>query len=153
MKGTFPLAGYSGTPLAQKFGIKPGHSVALVNAPDNFAKTLGQLPDGAALEWRMPRASQRPDCMVWFVARRAQLLRRLGVFRTRMAPTSSLWVCWPKKASGVETDMTEGVIRDVALPIGLVDNKVCAVDATWSGLRLVIRVELRPVGQAKARHR
>ena len=153
MKGDLPVAGYSGTPLVQKLGIKPGHRVALVNAPNNFAKTLGQLPERVALDWRMPTASRTPDCVVWFVLGRAELLRRIGVLRTRMAPTNCLWVCWPKRASGIQTYMTEDAIREVALPIGLVDNKVCAVDATWSGLRLVIRLELRSARTRSARKR
>jgi hypothetical protein len=141
------VAGYSGTPLVQKLGIKPGHRMALVNAPDDFAKTLKELPDGVVLDWRFPSAKRPPDGVVWFVSRRADLVRRLPVLRSRIAPASSLWVCWPKKASGVQTDMTEDAIRAVALPLGLVDNKVCAVDTTWSGLRLVIRLELRPSGK------
>jgi Tetratricopeptide repeat len=143
------VAGYSGTPLVQKLGIKPGHRVALVNPPDDFAKTLGELPDGVQLDGRMPSAKRAPDAVVWFVSRRKELLRRLPILRARMEQASSLWVCWPKKASGVATDMTEGAIREVALPIGLVDNKVCAVDATWSGLRLVVRLELRRYDEAE----
>jgi Protein of unknown function (DUF3052) len=138
------VAGYSGTPLDQKLGIKPGHRVALINAPDDFAKTLGELPDGVELDGRMPSARRPSEVVVWFVSRRRELVQRLPILRSRIAPTSSLWVCWPKKASGVQTDITEDVIRQVALPTGLVDNKVCAVDATWSGLRLVVRLELRP---------
>jgi hypothetical protein len=140
------VAGYSGTPLSQKLGIKPGHRVSLVNAPDDFAATLGELPDGVQLAWRMPSPRRPPEVVVWFVRQVAELVKRLPVLRSGMAPAGSLWVCWPKKASGVQTDMTEDAIRHVALPIGLVDNKVCAVDATWSGLRLVIRLELRPLG-------
>jgi hypothetical protein len=143
LKREVPLAGYSGTPLVQKLGIKPGHRVALINAPSDFAKTLGELPEGARLHRGMPSATRPADGVVWFVTARADLWQRISSLRTRMAPTSSLWICWPKKASKLPTDMTENSIRDAALPIGLVDNKVCAVDATWSGLRFVIRVALR----------
>jgi hypothetical protein len=148
------VVGYSGTPLVQKLGIKSGLRIAVVNAPDGFARTLGELPEGVVLEWRTPSAKRPPDGMVWFVSRRSELLRRFAVLRGRMLPAGSLWVCWPKRTSGVETDMTEHAIREVALPSGLVDNKVCAVDATWSGLRLVIRLEHRPStarGQAQGR--
>jgi len=137
------VAGYSGTPLIQKLGVKPGYRVAVLNAPDDFADTLGELPEGVQLDWRLPAARRPPEVVVWFVSRPAELVRRLPVLRSRMAPASSLWVCWPKKASGLQTDMNEDAIRGAALPIGLVDNKVCAIDATWSGLRLVIRLELR----------
>lgn len=150
--GTRSGTGYSGTPLVQKLGIGAGQRVALVNAPDDFAETLGELPEGVALSWRAPAAKEPPDGVVWFVSRRSELRRRFPVLRARMAPAGSLWVCWPKRASGVATDMTEHAIREVALPTGLVDNKVCAVDATWSGLRLVIRLEHRPAGRSgKAR--
>jgi hypothetical protein len=137
------VAGYSGTPLVQKLGIKPGQRVVLLNAPEDFPDTLGELPDGVVLDRKFPTSKRPPDGILLFVSSRSQLQRRLPILRARMAPNSGLWVCWPKKASGVQTDMTEGAIRQVALPIGLVDNKVCAVDATWSGLRLVIRLELR----------
>jgi hypothetical protein len=147
------VAGYSGTPLSQKLGIKPGHWVALVNAPDDFAATLGELPDGVQLARRMPSPRRPPEVVVWFVSEVAELVKRLPVLRSGMAPASSLWVCWPKKASGVQTDMTEEAIRYVALPTGLVDNKVCAVDATWSGLRLVIRLELRKAGNRRVKRR
>ena len=103
---------------------------------------LGELPEEAKLRRRMaPR--QRPDVVVWFVSRRFELERRLGGIRRQMAPATSLWVAWPKKTSGVAADMTENAIREVALPTGLVDNKVCAIDETWSALRLVIRLEHR----------
>jgi hypothetical protein len=132
------MAGYSGTPLPQKLGVKAGAKVALVDAPAAFAL---DLPEGA----RVVDAKARDvDVIVWFVTARATLAKKLAAVARRMQPAGGLWVAWPKKASGVATDMTENVVRDVALPTGLVDNKVCAIDDTWSGLRLVVRVENRP---------
>jgi hypothetical protein len=137
------MAGYSGTPLPKKLGIKPAHRVAVIDAPDGFEETLGPLPEGVTLQARLG-GEQPLDIVVVFVKRRAELERRVAAIRPRMAPAAGLWVAWPKRASGVPTDVTEDVVRDVALPTGLVDNKVCAIDATWSGLRLVIRLEHRP---------
>ena len=134
-------AGYSGTPLPRKLGIKPGHLVALVNAPAGFTQSLGELP-GVELT-RNTGAAPAFDVIVFFVTWQAELDAELGPLRQRMAPACGLWVCWPKRAAKVPTDMTDQVVRDVALPTGLVDNKVCAIDGTWSGLRLVIRRELR----------
>jgi hypothetical protein len=136
------VAGYSGTPLPKKLGIKDGHRVALVRAPEAFDRALGELPKGVVPQAGF--AGNTPlDVIVLFVTRRAQLERELAGLRKRMAPAAGLWVAWPKKASKVPTDMTEDVVRDVALPTGLVDNKVCAIDETWSGLRLVIRLANR----------
>lgn len=123
-------AGYSGTPLPKKLEIKEKTRVATVGAPADFAKTLGKLPAGAKLQRGL--AAPR-DITIWFVTSRQQLE---GDLRT-VAPArgeGSLWVAWPKKASGVKTDVTEDVLREVILPYGLVDRKVCAIDATWSGL-------------------
>ena len=134
-------SGYSGTPLPRKLGIKPGHRVLLLRAPDRFAEaTLGELPDGVRLA---RRAGGSADVIVAFHTRRAQLERDLSRLRALMEPAAGLWIAWPKRASGVETDITEDVVREIALPTGLVDNKVCAIDATWSGLRLVIRLRDR----------
>jgi hypothetical protein len=134
-------AGYSGTPLPQKLGIKEGHQLALLSAPKGFEKTLGALPFGVAT--REALKGKPLDVVVLFVTAKKQLVKELPKVRKAMAPACGFWVAWPKKASGLETDMTEHVVREVALPTGLVDNKVCAIDETWSGLRLVIRVELR----------
>ena len=134
-------AGYSGTPLPRKLGIKPGHLVALVNAPAGFAPSLGELP-GVELTASLD-AAPAFDVIVFFVTWQADLAAELGRLRQRMTPACGLWVAWPKRAAKMPTDMTEHVVRDVALPTGLVDNKVCAIDETWSGLRLVIRRELR----------
>jgi hypothetical protein len=135
-------AGYSGTPLPQKLGIKENHKVAILGAPSGLAKTLGTLPTGAVIATKL--AGKQPlDVVIGFVTKRSELAPMIERVRPRMAPAAGLWIAWPKKSSGVATDMTEQVIRDVALPTGLVDNKVCAIDDTWSGLRLVIRKELR----------
>jgi hypothetical protein len=136
------VAGYSGTPLPKKLGIKEGHRVATIDAPPGFARTLGALPEGARVT---PGLARGPafDVIVLFVTRRADLARRLDTVRGRMTPSAGFWVAWPKQASKLPTDMTEHVVRELALPTGLVDNKVCAIDEVWSGLRLVIRRELR----------
>ena len=132
------MSGYSGTPLPRKLGIKPGHRLALLGAPDGFEDhTLGELADGVRV---VRRAGGKADVIVSFHTRRAELERRLPALRALMVPAAGLWVAWPKRASKVETDITEDVVREIALPTGLVDNKVCAIDATWSGLRLVIRL-------------
>ena len=133
-------AGYSGTPLVKKLGIKEGHDVAFVNAPEHFEDLLGELPDGVRV---MSEKDGPLDVVVCFVTERRILQQRLKGLRRALATAGGLWICWPKRASKVETDMTEDVVREVALPTGLVDNKVCAVDETWSGLRLVVRRELR----------
>jgi len=136
------MAGYSGTPLATKLGIKPGHEVALFRPPPDFEKTLGELPENVHVQVGL--AGKTPlDVIVAFFSKRAELERQLASLRRRMAPACGLWIGWPKKASGVPTDMTENVVREIALPTGLVDNKVCAIDETWSGLSLVIRLENR----------
>ena len=135
------MAGYSGTPLPKKLGMKDGHRVAGVGAPDDFEETLGAMP---AVAMQAGLAGAAPlDVIVLFVRRRAELEKKLPQVRKRMADDAGFWVAWPKKASGVATDMTEDVVRAVALPTGLVDNKVCAIDETWSGLRLVIRLTER----------
>jgi hypothetical protein len=133
-------AGYSGTPLPQKLGIKEGHRIAVIGAPRDLA--LGALPGGITLQRNL--AGKAPlDVLVVFVTRRADLVARIAACRPRMQPAAGLWIAWPKQASGVATDITEDTVREVALPTGLVDNKVCAIDQVWSGLRLVIRKQLR----------
>ena len=135
------MAGYSGTPLAKKLGIKEGHRLVLVNAPEGFVEgELEPLPDDVTIL----RSVRKPvDVAVLFVTERADLERRLPSLDEALDPAGGLWVAWPKKASKVATDMTEQTVRDVGLPRGLVDNKVCAVTDVWSGLRLVIRKENR----------
>ena len=133
-------AGYSGTPLARKLGIKPGSRLALIDAPDHAEALLDPLPDGVQI-LRRPRGSVD---VAWFLTtERAVLERRIDALADLIRPDGALWVSWPKRASKVPTDMTEDVIRDVVLPRGLVDTKVAAVDQTWSGLKVVVRVENR----------
>jgi hypothetical protein len=134
------MAGYSGTPLPSKLGIKEGHAVAVVGAPDGFDGTLGELPDGVRVK---SRGAAPLDVIVLFVRRRSELERRFGRLVAALQPAGGLWVAWPKRSSGVETDMTEDVAREIGLAHGLVDNKVCAIDETWSGLRLVRRLRDR----------
>jgi hypothetical protein len=134
--------GYSGTPLPLKLGIGEGDEIALIGAPERFEDTLGDLPDVASVHTDLSDDA-RYDVMVAFITQRSELEAELPRLRARMAPACGLWIAWPKRSSRVQTDMTDQVIRDVALPTGLVDNKVCAIDDTWSGLRLVIRRENR----------
>jgi hypothetical protein len=134
------VAGYSGTPLVKKLGIKEGQRLAFPQAPDGFADLLGELPDGVSVK---SRASGPLDVIVFFTKSRTELERRLPALRRAMDPAAGLWIAWPKRASGVETDMTEDVARELGLANRLVDNKVCAIDETWSGLRLVIRLRDR----------
>jgi len=133
------MAGYSDASLPRKLGVKHEHRVLLDRAPDGFA--LEPLPPGATVHRRAGRGSY--DIVLAFTRSRAELVRRLPVLEGRVPRNGSIWVAWPKRASGVATDMTEDVVRDVALPRGLVDVKVCAIDETWSGLKLVIRIENR----------
>ncbi len=134
------MAGYSGTPLAGKLGIKPGGRVYLAFAPGGYRTLLDPLPDGVSFERRLSRTA---DVIHAFFTRRAALEKSLQTMRRQMRSDASLWVSWPKKASGLATDLAEDVVREVALPLGLVDVKVCAVDDVWSGLKLVVRKELR----------
>ncbi len=134
-------AGYSGTPLAKKLGIKPGHRVGLIGAPDGFEETLAGLPDGVRLS---RRAAGRFDVIVFFTARAAELVRRCAPLAGKLEADGGLWVAWPKKSSGVATDLDFNRVQRTGLDAGLVDNKVCAVDETWSGLRFVYRLVDRP---------
>lgn len=133
-------AGYSGTPLVKKLGVKPGMKVAYLDAPEGFDATIGELPEGVAVARRLGGSK---DVVIVFVTARRDLERRLDALRAAIAPDGMVWVAWPKKASKVPTDVTEDVVREVVLPTGLVDVKVCAIDAVWSGLKVVIRKELR----------
>jgi hypothetical protein len=135
------MAGYSGTPLARKLGIGPGHTVHVVHEPRGYRAWLAPLPDGVLFA---PRLSATTDLTHLFVTARAELARKVPAIRRSMRADAALWVSWPKKASAVATDVTEDVVREIALPLGLVDVKVCAVDDVWSGLKLVVRKELRP---------
>ena len=134
-------AGYSGTPLVSKLGIKPGATLGLIGAPDDFDRTLGELPDGVAVRRRL---QGRLDVIVAFYVERSALERRIPALRGALQPAGGLWLAWPKRASGVATDLSDTVVRELGLAAGLVDNKVCAIDAVWSGLRLVYRLRDRP---------
>jgi hypothetical protein len=133
-------AGYSGTPLAKKLGIKPGQRVYAPGAPTNYRKLLGPLPDSVEFQTRV---SKTTDIVHVFTASKAALEKSLIAWLKILGPDAAIWVSWPKKTAKVSTDITEDTIRAVALPMGLVDIKVCAVDETWSGLKLVLRKELR----------
>ncbi len=136
-------AGYSGTPLARKLGIGEDDEVVVLWAPDGFSDRLAaQVGDEAEIRSDLAEAPLF-DVIVAFVTWRAELENQLDLLRSRMAPACGLWIAWPKRASKVPTDMSDHVIREIALPTGLVDNKVCAIDQTWTGTRLVIRRELR----------
>lgn len=133
------MAGYSGTPLAAKLGIKPGMAVRAVNAPKDYAKLLAPLPDGA----RIAKSGGGAGLVHHFATRSAELAVALRNYRRQLGDDTPVWVSWPKKAAKVGTDITEDTIRRLALPLGWVDIKVCAVSDTWSGLKLVVRKELR----------
>jgi hypothetical protein len=134
------MAGYSGTPLAKKLGIKEGSQLLLVGAPEAYAALLEPLPGGVQLDTQLSEAT---DIVQIFSVRRDELQQLLAAYRNKVKPSGVIWVSWPKKSARVPTDITEDVIRDIALPMGYVDIKVCAVNEIWSGLKLVIRKELR----------
>ena len=131
-------AGYSGTPLVAKLGIRPAARMQAVNPPADFPDTLGNMPDGVK---RVSRGSL--DFGLLFVTRKAALVKSFPRLRDRLESNGMLWVAWPKKSSGAATDLTESVVREVGLELGLVDVKVCAIDATWSGLKFVRRLSDR----------
>ena len=131
------MAGYSQTPLPRKLGIKEGSTVAFRSAPDDFGQALGELPPGVTIKGRV---AGPVDVVVAFFVRRSELERRLPALTRAIHPDGGLWIGWPKRASGVATDITEDVVRELGLAGGVVDNKVCAIDETWSGLRLVFRL-------------
>lgn len=133
------MAGYSGTPLVRKLGILDGSRIAIVGAADGFVESLG-LPDGVEV---LSARARRLDVIVWFVTRGHELEHRFGGLAVRLQPAGGLWVAWPKKSSGVATDLSFDVVQTTGLAAGLVDNKVAAIDDTWSGLRFVVRKEHR----------
>lgn len=137
------MAGYSGTPLPRKLGIKPASRVWLINPPQDFAALLAPVPDDAVITTAATGRSTF-DVIVLFARDCAVLQKSFERARARLDPAGGLWIAWPKKSSGITTDLTENAIRDLALAAGLVDNKVCAIDDTWSGLRIVIRLKDRP---------
>lgn len=133
-------AGYSGTPLATKLGIRQGSVLVVLGDPGHFPDIVAPLPQGVTVR---SSARGKADVVVLFTARRRLLERRIETLGRLIHPAGALWVAWPKRASKVPTDMTENVVRDVVLPLGMVDVKVAAVDATWSGLKVVWRKERR----------
>jgi hypothetical protein len=134
------MAGYSGKPLSQKLGLKPGFCVFVVGAPMDYRKLVGDWPEGAKL---VKEARAPLDVVHLFVTEANGLAAHLRKYRATIAPDGMIWVSWPKKSSGVATDLSDIAIRDAALPLGLVDIKVCAVDEVWSSLKFVIRREQR----------
>ena len=140
------MSGYSGTPLAKKLGIRAGGRVFVHAPPPNYAALVAPLPPGVLMP--APAAADA-DLLHVFATERALLGKLLKQLRTRMRPDAALWVSWPKRTSGVSTDITEDTIRALALPLGLVDIKVCAVDDTWSGLKLMVRRSERPAPPAR----
>jgi len=142
------MAGYSGTPLVKKLGIKPGFEVAFVNAPGNFAPQL-ELP--ASVNIKSPLRSKDLDLIILFVTSQKALISSFAQYSGRIKPAGMIWVSWPKKTSGVRTDLNENVVRDVGLATGLVDVKVCAVDEVWSGLKFVFRLKDRPNQRSPSR--
>jgi hypothetical protein len=145
-----PMAGYSGTPLIQKIGIKPGHRIILRNHPSSFVKELGKLPEGAE---SADRLSGKANVIVYFTDRLAELEKNFPRLSATLVSDGMVWISWPKKASGRPTDLTEDIVRRVGLECGLVDVKVCAIDETWSGLKFVIRLKDRPAVTAKKQAR
>ena len=135
------MAGYSGTPLAKKLGIKPGSSVFVAGAPMPYEQLLAPMPAGVNVQSAVDSST---DIVHLFATSKAELASALKRSLQKLRPDAALWVSWPKKASKVPTDITEDTVRDLAIPLGLVDIKVCAVDDVWSGLKLVIRRENRP---------
>ena len=131
-----PVTGYSGTPLPRKLGMKPPLTVVAIDAPREYRSWLGELPAGVQV---VAKAKPPIEAVHLFTSRRAAMQRHLAALRTQLAQAGFVWVSWPKKASGVPTDITEDVVREAALPLGFVDVKVCAVSEVWSALKLVIR--------------
>jgi hypothetical protein len=139
------MPGYSGTPLPRKLGIKPPLTLVALSAPREYRSWLGDLPAGVRI---VSTAGTPLRAVHLFVTKRSVLAKKLGTLREHLEQTGFVWVSWPKKASKVETDITEDVIRELALPLGFVDIKVCAVSEVWSGLKLVIRKSERTRAQA-----
>jgi hypothetical protein len=144
------MAGYSGSPLAKKLGIKPGSSVFVDGAPTAYEQLLAPMPAGVNVQSAVDSST---DVVHLFSAAKAKLASSLKKLLQHLRPDAALWISWPKKASKAPTDITEDTIRDLAFPLGLVDIKVCAVDDVWSGLKLVLRKENRPGTSADPRRK
>jgi hypothetical protein len=140
------MAGYSGKSLTQKLGIKPGFAVAAIDAAANYREVLRPLPEDV----RFCAASEKPRVIHYFCTERERLAKELPKLCKSMRHDAMLWISWPKKSSLLSTTVTEDVVREFALPLGLVDNKICAVDETWSAVRLVVRLVNRRAGDACA---
>ena len=134
------MAGYSGTPLAKKLGIKEQAKVVAVDAPKGYRELLEPLPASVQLSAKIDKTT---DIVHVFSTKKSQLSRALASYREKLNPSAVIWVSWPKKSANLPTEITEDIVREVALPLGFVDVKVCAVDEVWSGLKLVVRKELR----------
>jgi hypothetical protein len=132
------MAGYSGTPLNKKLGVKPGQRAAILNAPADFLKRLAPLPEGFDARTRL---AGELDYIHYFVSKRADLVRAFPRMIQRLATGGMIWISWPKKSSRVPTDLTEDALREIGLPLGVVDVKVCAVDDIWSGLKFMRRTK------------
>jgi hypothetical protein len=135
------MAGYSGTPLIKKLGVKEGFTVGLVNAPKSFRKDLGELPPKTKL---VTNLTEGLDVIVWFTDAAKGIENRFAILANKLVSSGSLWVAWPKKSSGVQTDLSFDVVQHAGLDCGLVDVKICAIDEIWSGLKFVYRVKDRP---------
>jgi Protein of unknown function (DUF3052) len=135
------MPGYSGTPLPRKLGVKPGATLVLVNAPAGFVEMLGDLPERARTSTRLKAMN---SLVLLFCKDTSTLAKNLPVSAAKLAADGALWISWPKKSSALFVDLTEDGIRAAALPMGLVDVKVCAVSEDWSGLKLMVRKEKRP---------
>ena len=143
------MAGYSGTPLVKKLGIKPGFRVSILNPPSGFRRTLGQLPEGVEFEKTPYKPGVAPlDLILAFFTSLGEFALMQFLLKENLKPAGMLWVAWPKKASGVVTDLNENAVREIGLEVGLVDVKVCAIDEVWSGLKFVTRLKDRPRTEA-----
>ena len=134
------MAGYSGTPLVKKIGIKPGHRIILRNHPSSFLRDLGVLPEGVK---KTDKLVGQADVVIYFAAKRSELEKDFSRLMKVQLPDGMIWISWPKRASGKPTDLDENIVRDTGLALGLVDVKVCAIDEIWSGLKFVVRLKDR----------
>ena len=140
------MAGYSSTPLPKKLGIKEGSRIALVNAPENFQTELGELPDRVEF---VKRATKSLDIIIFFVLSERELASNFAKLAQKLTANGMIWIAWPKKSSGVKTDLTFEPVQRIGLDAGLVDVKICAIDETWSGLKFVYRLKDRPKPQKR----